>query len=109
MKTLEEIKDEYAREFGYKSNLVFNAYEQLIINPHGLTYKVLNDSVNEVAKRYAKEVAREALRNASENAKAVRIAKDGSWSSISPMIRTAKALHYVDKQSILNESNIPKL
>ncbi|WP_148910042.1 hypothetical protein [Sphingobacterium allocomposti] len=58
-KTLQQIKDEVAEGFGYKSNSVFNAYEQLLINPHGLTYKVLNASVNQVAIRYANEQNRE--------------------------------------------------
>lgn len=100
MKTLSEIKADVAQEFGYKSNYVFNAYEQLIINPHGLTYKVLNDSVNEVAKRYAKEVAREALRNASENATTTQGYCSDGWT---PSVKV------VDKQSILNEDNIPEL
>jgi len=59
MKDLQQIKDEVARELGYKTNSVFNAYEQLLINPHGSTYRVLNDSVDKIAIRYAKEQKRE--------------------------------------------------
>ena|SRR5690606_35822099 len=59
MKDLQQIKDEVAEEFGYKSNSVFNAYEQLLINPHGLTYKTLNEGADQVAIRYAQEQNRE--------------------------------------------------
>lgn len=60
----------------------------------------LDEVINEVAKRYAKEVAREALRNASENAKTTQGYCSDGWS---PSVKV------VDKQSILNESNIPEL
>jgi len=59
MKDLQKIKEQVGEGFGYKSNPVFSAYEQLLINPHGLTYKVLNDSVDQIAIRYANEQNRE--------------------------------------------------
>ena len=52
-KTIEEIKEEVARELGYKSNSVFSAHEQFLINPHGCNYKVLSRGFDQVAERYA--------------------------------------------------------
>lgn len=95
MDILSKIKESVAQEFGYKSNSVLTAYEQLIINPHGLTYKVLEEAIDKVAKRYAKEVAREALKNASENLI--------EWShERHPNFKTAR-------EAIKLESNIPEL
>lgn len=55
MKNLQEIKEEVAAELGYKSNSVFSAYEQLLINPHGLNYKVIINYNDQIAIRYAEE------------------------------------------------------
>lgn len=52
-KTVEEIKDEVAIELGYKSNSVFSAHEQLLINPNGVNYKVISNSIDQIAIRYA--------------------------------------------------------
>lgn len=60
-KTIEEIKDEVAQELGYKSNSVFSAHEQLLINPHGCNYKVLSSSFDEVAERYAQSQTQELI------------------------------------------------
>ena len=97
MDILSKIKESVAQELGYKSNSVLTAYEQLIINPHGLTYKVLEEAIDKVAKRYAKEVAREALKNASDEV-AIRLDYEDYASS-----------EWIDKRTILNESNIPEL
>lgn len=58
-KTIEEIKEEVAQEFGYKSNSVFSAHEQLLINPHGCNYKALSSGFDQVAERYAQSQTQE--------------------------------------------------
>lgn len=60
-RTLEEIKEEVAQELGYKSNSVFSAHEQLLINPHGYNYKVLSRSIDQVAERYAQSQNQELI------------------------------------------------
>lgn len=57
MKTLKEIKDEFAQECGWENWQ--SCYGEEVMT---------NYVINEVAKRYAKEVAMQALKNASENA-----------------------------------------
>lgn len=59
MAELHNIKNYVAIELGYKSNTLFSAYEQFLINPHGLTYKVINKSVDKIAIRYAQEQNKE--------------------------------------------------
>ena len=54
---------------------------------------------NCIVRYIAKEVSKEALKNASENAKMC-----GYWS-----YKHHDYINEVDKQSILNESNIPNL
>lgn len=93
MKTLEEIKEEYAKELGW------NGWGDLLLNAGG-TRQILDRDYNEAAKRYAKEVAREALKNASENAGTKQEYCSDGWT---PSVRV------VDKRSILDESNIPEL
>lgn len=60
MKTLEEIKDDYAREHGYDdwNEVIYSSSDP----------DTLDKACDEVAKRYAIEVAKQALKNASENA-----------------------------------------
>ena len=82
MKSLEQIKSEvFATE-------IWAEHEDL------------DEVINEVARRYAKEVAREALLTASENAETTQGYCSDDWT---PSVKV------VDKSSILNESNIPKL
>lgn len=85
MKTLEQIKNEVAVEREYDS------WGEI---PWGYETEG-DDIINEVAKRYAKEVARASLKNAAENA---TISPTKDWYS-----------YVVNKKSITNESNIPKL
>ena len=54
-KTLQQIKDEVAEGFGYKSNSVFSAHEQIV----GSTYEVLSNSIDQVAIRYAQDQNKE--------------------------------------------------
>lgn len=63
MKTLQEIKDEVAKDNGFVSwdNLTF-IYAGFI--------KIVQPFNDEATKRYALEVAKEALKNAAENAEA---------------------------------------
>lgn len=91
MKTLEEIKDEVAKEKGFVSwdNLVFvNAGFIWVVQP-------FND---EATKRFALEVAKDALRNAAENARL-----DYQY------FQFEDAIPFVNKESIISETNIPEL
>ena len=54
--------------------------------------------IENIMKEYAREVAREALKNAAENARTNKVGNSGSWHDAG-----------VDRQSILDESNTPKL
>ena len=54
--------------------------------------------IENIMKEYAKEVACEALKNAAENARTNKVGNSGSWYDAG-----------VDKQSILDENNIPEL
>lgn len=58
-------------------------------------------SISEAMKQYAKEVAKEALKNASENVMLL----------LTPSLGVNDLIwdYSVDKESILNESNIPNL
>ena len=90
MKTLEEIKNEVAKEIGYEN---YNEYiKELYKNADFYFVERINKLNNEIAERYAKEVAIASLEKASENAR-TRI-NDESTSII------------VDKYSITNEENI---
>lgn len=91
MKTLEEIRDEMAQEMGFLD------WEEMFYEEG---YEIGDNGIDEVAKRYAKEVAKEALKNASENA--------GTKREQAPMLWTP-SVRIVDKRSILDEHNIPKL
>lgn len=88
MKTLNEIKEEYAKENGCKSWRDLTQYD------------LRQQDVDEVAKRYAIEVAKEALKNASENAITEQEYKSNGVYDYYKTI--------VSKQSILSENNIPK-
>ena len=53
MKTLEQIKDEVAKEIGY------SGYEGMASVTFGVANKVIRLLIDEVAKRYAKQVAKD--------------------------------------------------
>lgn len=91
MRTLELLKEEYAILF-----CQYPSWEELL---NDIPHRDIENHTDEVAKLFAKEVANEALKNASENAKLC-----GYWS-----YKHHDYVNDVDKQSILNESNIPKL
>ncbi|MVW92435.1 hypothetical protein FCL53_10710 [Elizabethkingia meningoseptica] len=82
MKTLEQIKDEVAKEFGYSDF-------------HNSTFYRKTDVkiCDEIAKRYAREVAQASLQKAAENA----------------VIEPKGMMTRVDKESITNECNIVML
>lgn len=86
MKTLEEIKREYARERGFMG-LLHMEYDGMIEAR----------DVDEVAKRYAKEVAMQSLKNASENADTIET------------IPHSAVYDKIDISTILDEQNIPEL
>lgn len=86
MKRLEEIKNEVAKEFGYSDF-------------HNSTFCRKTDVkiCDEIAKRYAREVAQASLQKASEN-----VALFNEFSEF-------EFKHWIDKESITNESNIVML
>ena len=98
MKTLEEIRKE-------TEDRAWTTIESMMILAVSTgNYKLINKIINE----FAVNVAKEALNNASENARLY----DGV--SLLKEIQYIDEMGYdvgvtIDKQSILNESNIPKL
>lgn len=94
MKTLQEIKDEYAGEQGRDSWDEFFKY-CVLIHSRLDTMQYHHD---EIAKRFAIEVAKEALRNAANNAR---------LSATRLELSTFQGT--IDKESILSETNIPKI
>ena len=95
MKTLEEIKNEVAKEIGYEN---YNEYiKELYKNADFYFVERINKLNNEIAKRYAKEVAIASLEKASENAK---------LKTFSTKNLTDFSKKMVDKSSITNEENI---
>lgn len=96
MKTLEQIKDEVANEYGHPC---YEEYENEMMFYSSCV------EVNEIARRFAKEVAREALRNAADKA----VTKTIISFSDNPNDSLPAVFQRVDKDSITNESNIPKL
>ena len=88
MKTLEEIKEEYAVLY-----CQYPSWEDFI---NDIPSHEVESHMNEVAKIYSTEYAKEALRLASENADTIEV--DNGYGLID----------VVDKQSILSESNLPK-
>lgn len=84
MKTLEEIKEEYAIENGYnKCDSLLNFWMQEDIHE-------CNNHINEISKRYAVEVAKQTQRNIADSADNDSIGK------------------YI-KMLALSESNLPNL
>lgn len=88
MKTLDEIKTEWAKDHSYENYFEFLDLTRKCDTDHVF---IMDGAVSQIAKRFAKEVAKEALKNASEN-----------FLGASDFARDTR-------QSILNESNIPKL
>ena len=96
MKTLEEIKNEFARELSYNSWSEFR-----MINNRNIVY--IEGAMDEVAKRYAKEVAIASLEKASESAK-VNCNHEEIQKEFTDI--DSGYLYFVDKSSITNEENI---
>ena len=90
MKTLEEIKNEFARELSYNSWSEFR-----MINNRNIIR--IEGAMDEIAKRYAKEVALASLEKASEDAK---------LKTFSTKNLTDFSKKMVDKNSITNKENI---
>lgn len=101
MKTIAHIKDEVAQEIGYESseNYLSELYEIGSI----YTLERIDLFINEVSKRTAKE----ALKNASENA--VLVDNEGEQYREYHDSVIYDCFCIVDKQSILNEYNIPNI
>lgn len=92
MKTLQIIKEEYAKEVGFEN------WEQLLKKLNLAVYAQHDNDI--VTRRFAIEVAKKALINASETALVIE-GDCGEFGTYRPP--------FVYKKSILNESNIPKL
>lgn len=86
MKTLDQIKKEYAIEHGY------GCINQMCALSHG--YDFINHS-DEISRRHAKEVAKQALYNASLIVKPYGFIRYNDCHSI--------------RNKITNESNVPNL
>lgn len=95
MKTLQQIKEEVARDYGWESWTSCCAYDFVTIT-----------MIDEVSKRYAKETAMQALKNAAANSTLED--EDGRE-------RGESVYDYYDnrvsisKESILNKNNIPEM
>lgn len=101
MKTLEEIKDEYAREIGFDDwNEIIYSHESDEIEHHSII----------ISKRFSIEVAKEALRNAASKSFEMRYYKDEVKKDIlNQTLRVSQCCYAVPKHEILKETNIPKL
>ena len=92
MKTLEEIKNEVAKEIGYEN---YNEYiKELYKNSDFYFVERINKLNNEIAERYAKEVAIASLEKASENV------------SFETKEHKGRNFMIINKYSITNEENI---
>lgn len=98
MKTLEQIKDEVAKEFGYSDF-------------HNSTFYRKTDVkiCDEIAKRYAREVAQASLEKAAEKAKLKLIFTSEQFATNDKWQLPDGELIVLDKESITNESNIVML
>mgnify|MGYP003474487105 CR=1 FL=1 len=96
MKTLEQIKEEVAIE-------LYNAPWSSII-----PYDIDEEIVNKIAKYYAYECAKEALRLASESAEFIAEHQFYEETIKDSVDNVGSHLVFIDKQSILSESNLPK-
>lgn len=99
MKTLELLKEEYAILF-----CQYPSWEELL---NDIPSHEVEKHTDEIAKLYAKEVAQEALRNASDNATLNKETQYTGGLGITGLLYEESLV--IDKQSILNESNIPEL
>lgn len=94
MKTLEEIKDEYAKEVGFEN------WEQLLKKLNLAVYAQHDNDI--VTRRFSIEVAKQTQINCAESAK-LKLRDD--WMELHEF----DCSECIDKKSILNESNIPEL
>lgn len=106
MKTLEEIKDNYVMDKFLASHELdtWVDFQNYFASRHPEWFEQHND---EILKLYAIEVAKEALKNASENATINKETQYTGGLGISGLLYEETLV--IDKESILNESNIPNL
>ncbi|MDV3536819.1 hypothetical protein CMU91_14970 [Elizabethkingia anophelis] len=103
MKTLDQIKDEVAKEFGYES------FEQF---DDKSTFSYDHDTpkiIDTIAKRYAREVAQASLEKAAENAKLKLIFTSEQFATNDKWQLPDGELIVLDKESITNPKNITLL
>lgn len=83
--------------------------EEILKEKTGHAHGLMDVMVIEAMKEYAKEVAKESLKNASENAEFVAEHQFYEETIKDSVDNVGSHLVFIDKQSILNESNIPEL
>lgn len=101
MKTLQEIKDEYAKDMACSN------YAELL---NKLTwsgeFEEMEKFHDEVAKRFAIEVAKEALRNASENIDQKKLDYENPYDY---SVGVTMVPNTENIESVLDENNIPSI
>jgi len=100
MKTLEEIKEEYAVLY-----CQYPSWEDFI---NDIPSHEVESHMNEVAKIYSTEYAKEALRLASENAEFIAEHQFYEETIKDRVDNVGSHLVFINKQSILSENNLPK-
>lgn len=116
MKTAEEIFKKnleyfYKKREDYKNTYSIrddegNILEEAIMPHGGYNFSLPYDALYSAMKEYAKEACMEALKNASENA--VMVNRFGNDIGSFAFDENSNKI-WINKQSILNESNIPSL
>ena len=91
MKTLDEIKTEWAKDHSYENYFEFLDLTRKCDTDHVF---IMDGAVTQIAKRYTKEVAMEALKNANEKATYFLDANDEVQ---------------IVKSSITSKENVPEL
>lgn len=90
MKTLQEIKDEYAKSLGYKDWEDLQYFDYDIVNT--------DEVIHEIAKRYARECAKATLEKAAESVITYHNPDDHKSVKVYRIHKT--------QESITNEENI---
>lgn len=102
MKTLDELKNEVAKEYGYES---WNEWGRALSEPYGRSYPV--KAWEEVCRRAQLECARETLKEASKKARVEYKGPLYADPSISErLIHPDGSIFSIVKSSITNEANI---
>ncbi|AQX00461.1 hypothetical protein [Elizabethkingia anophelis] len=103
MKTLEQIKDEVAKDFGYESFEKFDDKSTFYYDHK--TPKI----IDEISKRYALEVAQASLEKAAENANIKYHDGHNKLYKAVKHVQIGADNIQIDKESITNHNNITLL